>query len=89
MPATSLPTIAALAADLVKTRTGVVLRMEIVEPVVTAIIAKHRRNRWDADRIALWMGNLPDLAGHPAAQPWFISYVTDLYHRQADVPVAA
>lgn len=88
MPATSLPTITALAADLVEGRTGVVLRSEIVEPVVTEIIARHYRG-WSTDRIALWMANLPDLAGHPVAQPWFIAYVADLCRRPATSPVAA
>jgi hypothetical protein len=93
MFATPLPTIVSLAADLVEGRTGVVLRNEIVEPVVTAIVAKHRRWGWGTARIALWMGNLPGLAGHPAAQPWFIDYVTELLHRPAgvltDEPAAA
>ncbi len=88
MPATSLPIITALAADLVEGRTGVVLRTEIVEPVVAAIIARQSRG-WDTDRIALWMGNLPDLAEHPVTQRWFIAYVADLCHRPAASPVAA
>lgn len=87
MSATSLPTITSLAADLVEGRTGVVLRSEIVEPVVAAIIARHRRG-WATARIALWMGSLPDLAGHPVAQPWFIAYVTDLLRRPASAPAA-